>query len=140
MDTTGLLWPKHRPRVLAVTEKATAKQSKLDKAYRDVETREENKCQVTGVTLTPGARDWKHAREHHHLKGRRVQPTWVTDPKRIVLVSRYVHDLCTRNVLLTDDTDATKPMRWYWNPRLVENASKAPFRLRPSVALAKAVA
>lgn len=135
IDYSGFAFPKGTPSVLAKHQKAVSKEAALAKAYRVVDERERNVCQVTGVALTPGAKDWKHAREHHHLKGRRIQPSWVTDPKRIVLVSKYVHDLITRNVLLTDDTDATKPVRWYWNPRLV-SPGKAPFKLRPSVARA----
>jgi hypothetical protein len=90
-------------------EKATA----LEKCYAKVDLRDESLCWVTGLKLSPSARENRLRREHHHLVGR------VGDARhsafRVITVSALVHELITRHVLLVIGTDATKPIFFEWN-------------------------
>lgn len=90
--------------------------AELDKAYEAVNLRDQNWCWVTGAYLQPTAIDAAQRREHHHLKGRRVQPSWVTKPERIILVSALAHDLITKGWILVEGTDARKPIFFHWAP------------------------
>lgn len=116
------------PAVLAKSRKNSEHDRKLAKAYAEVNERENNRCQVTGVELMPRTENPRRLREHHHLKGRRVKPEWKYDSKRIVLVSKAIHDLLTAKVLLCDSTDATQPLKLRWNPHIVK-PGKAPMRI-----------
>ena len=103
--------------------------TKLKRAYRDVEEREGNRCQVTGVTLVPKTENFNRLREHHHIRGRNVRPEWVHDPVRIVLCSKFIHDLFTAKKLLIDGDDArVRPLPLRWNRRLVK-PGKEPIEL-----------
>lgn len=116
------------PAVLAKSRKDSEHERKLAKAYAAVNEREADVCQVSGVKLSAASRDEKRRREHHHLKGRNVKPEWVYEPKRIVLVSAYIHKLLQGKVILVDGTDATKPPTFTWNRRLVA-PGREPMRL-----------
>lgn len=116
------------PKVLEKHRKESEHDRKLAKAYAAVDTRENNVCQVSGAQLSPTASDPKRRREHHHIRGRNVRPEWVYVPKRIVLVSKAIHDLLTAKVLLIENTDATKPLRVFWNRQIVK-PGKEPMRL-----------
>lgn len=133
MDTSALLFPKHAPRVIETARKASEHDRKLAKAYAAVNVREDNRCQVTGVPLTPRTANERRLRDHHHLTGRRVAPEWTYRPERILLVSRLVHRLLESNALLPDGCDARKPIKFAWNRRLIK-AGREPMRLRPEVA------
>jgi hypothetical protein len=98
---------------------------KLAKAYAEVDAREDNVCQVSGVKLSPAARDTKRLREHHHIKGRNVKPEWVYESRRIVLCSKFVHDLFTGKALLLDSTDATQPLKLRWNRAFIKPGKEA---------------
>lgn len=117
-----------QPAVLDKSSKKSDHEKQLAKAYATVNEREADTCQVSGVKLSPASRDEKRRREHHHLKGRNVKPEWVYDAKRIVLVSAHVHKLLQGKVILVDGTDATKPVVFSWNRRLVK-PGKEPMRL-----------
>jgi hypothetical protein len=132
IDYTGLAFPKGTPRILEQHRKGVEADAKLAKAYEAVNLRDLNRCVVTGVPLTWPNQDAKRRREHHHLAGRRVQPSWRTNPHRIVLVSGYVHELLTCHALLVLGDDARKPLKFAWNRALISRG-KEPFRLRPSV-------
>jgi hypothetical protein len=116
------------PRVIAKARKASEHDKKLAKAYAVVDEREDNRCQVSGADLSPAAKDPRRLREHHHIKGRNVKPEWVYDPKRILLVSKFIHDLFTGKALILDTTDATKPLKLRWNRHIVK-PGKEPIRL-----------
>jgi hypothetical protein len=116
------------PRVLEKSRKESEHDRKLAKAYEAVNQREDNHCQVSGVKLQPKTANQRLLREHHHVKGRRVKPEWVYDPKRIVLCSKFIHDLFTGKVLLLESTDATKPLQLRWN-RAIVKPGKEPIRL-----------
>ncbi len=133
IDTSALPYPKHTPAPVARHWRATANDAKLEHAYRAVELREDNHCQVTGVPLVPKSPNDKRRREHHHLTGRRVRPEWRHRPERILLVSADVHRLLESHALQPDGCDARKPIRFAWNRRIVP-AGKEPFRLRREVA------
>ncbi len=133
MDTSDLPFGKGRPAVLEQHDKETAHDRKLAKAYRAVEDREDNRCQVTGVPLFAFASDHRRRREHHHLKGRNVRPEWVYKPERILLVSKHVHDLLTANALVPDGCNARKRIRFFWNDRIVRPGEE-PLRLPRRVA------
>src|SRR5205085_11623048 len=101
--------PKVRPRVLERASKRSEHDRKLAKAYAQVDAREGNRCQVSGVELSPKSANPKRRREHHHLKGRNVRPEWVYEAKRIGLVSAFIHELLQSKAILVDGTDASKP-------------------------------
>jgi hypothetical protein len=85
----------------------------LAEAYADVDRRENNVCQASGVPLNPRAIDPKYRREHHHIRGRRVKPEWRADPDRICLVSALAHQLITVGFLLVEGDYAPKA-RFHW--------------------------
>jgi hypothetical protein len=116
------------PRVIEKARKSSEHDRKLAKAYAEVDAREDNVCQVSGVKLSPAARDTKRLREHHHIKGRNVKPEWVYESRRIVLCSKFVHDLFTGKALLLDSTDATQPLKLRWNRAFIK-PGKEPIRL-----------
>jgi hypothetical protein len=120
--------PKGTPSGLAKHQKNTEHDRKLAKAYAVVNDREANTCQVSGAQLLAATKNPKRLREHHHLKGRNVKPEWVYEPRRILLVSKWIHDFLTANVILVDGTDATKPLVFRWNRNLVK-PGKEPARL-----------
>lgn len=86
----------------------------LREAYADVDLRDGGICRVTGRFTVPGAPDGRSRREHHHLKGRRVRPEWVTVPKRIVTVCAEAHKLITAGWIAVEGTDATRELRFHW--------------------------
>jgi hypothetical protein len=94
--------------------KRAAKKLALEDAYAIVDKRDGNTCWVTSVYLEPAAVDPKFRREHHHLKGRRVEPSWVTKPERIILVSALAHDLITKGWIAVEGVDARKPIFFTW--------------------------
>jgi hypothetical protein len=116
------------PAVIAKGRKKSEHERKLAEAYREVEVREDNVCQVSGVKLQPRTDNPKRLREHHHIKGRNVKPEWVYESKRIVLCSKFIHDLFTGKALILDSTDATKPLALRWN-RAIVKPGKEPIRL-----------
>jgi hypothetical protein len=131
IDYSGFALPKvkptDKPKPLRKQAKQTEHDRKLQAAYRKVEKRENNRCQVTGVELTPFHRDERRCREHHHIKGRNVKPEWVYEPKRIVLCSKKIHDMFTANVLEVIGTDASS-VKFAWNRNIVR-PGKEPMRL-----------
>lgn len=129
----GLALPKPTPGVLARGWKRAEAATKLEKCYAKVDARDDSTCWVTGLKVTPFAQDHARRREHHHLAGRRVKPEWKFDVNRIITLSRYVHELVTKHILLVIGDDARRPIVFAWNPRMVK-ANAAPFHIRPSVA------
>jgi hypothetical protein len=117
-----------KPSVLEKVTKASEHDRKLAKAYETANKREDNRCQVSGVELVPKSANPRRLREHHHIKGRRVKPEWVYEPARIVVCSKFIHDLFTAKALLLDSTDATKPLKLRWNRQIVK-PGKEPIRL-----------
>jgi hypothetical protein len=104
-------------------------EAELRAAYEEVDRRDGGFCRVTGRYTQPGAVAAESRREHHHLKGRRVRPEWVTDPKRIITVSREVHEYLTGHLIEVEGDDATKPLFFHWNEKLMRGRVK-PFRLQ----------
>ena len=102
------------PAKIARHQRKVAKEKELEDAYEVVNQRDGNVCWVSGEYLQPGAVEAKSRREHHHLKGRRVRPEWVTKPERIILVSALVHDLITRGLIEVEGDDARKPLFFHW--------------------------
>jgi hypothetical protein len=90
------------------------RKKELEDAYAIVNERDRNLCWVTGAHLDPAAVDPRNRREHHHLKGRRVRPEWVTRPERIILVSALAHDLITKGWIAVEGTDARKPIFFHY--------------------------
>jgi len=131
VDTSGLKYPKGLPGIISRRVKAVEQERLLAAAYAAVNLRDQNRCAVTGVPLSPYAMQEKSRREHHHLVGRRIKPEWRTDPRRIILVSAYVHKLITANALITDQCDAIEPIIWRWNDKIVKTGEE-PFRLNES--------
>lgn len=137
----SLAFPKNKPEnppgVLARGWKKSAKDAKLEKAYRDVDEYDGSRCRVTGVQLVADSLDAKRRREHHHIRGR--VGALMYDVRNILSVSAYVHELITRHILLVIGTDARKPIYFAWNAAFVK-PGKSPFVLRPSVRPPQAVA
>jgi hypothetical protein len=117
-----------KPAVIEKGQKASDHERKLAKAYAEVNEREDNVCQVSGVQLLARASSTRRLREHHHIKGRNVKPEWVYEPKRIVLCSKFIHDLFTGKALILDSTDATQPLKLRWNRHIVK-PGKEPIRI-----------
>jgi len=120
---------KGTPRGLRAHSRKAAEKAKLAKAYAEVDARDQGYCVVTGAYTTPGAIDPKKRREHHHLSGRRVRPSWKFDSRRIITVSAFAHSLLTSEALQLEGDDATKRIVAHWNRRLVK-PGKEPFQLR----------
>lgn len=107
---------KHQqvPKVVAKHQRKVAAQKALADAYAIVNKRDGDTCRVTGEPLSASAKVNKHLREHHHLRGRNVKPEWVTDPDRIILVSKLVHDLIGNGWIVVEGDDARKALRFFW--------------------------
>ncbi len=129
IDWSVLKFGKGEPLALSKHRKRAKADADLESAYRDVDARDDSVCWVTQVKTSAGAVDPKRRREHHHLAGRRVQPSWVTNPDHIITVSAFVHDLITRGALIVEGSDARKPIFFHWNRRIVK-PGKEPFRLK----------
>lgn len=95
-------------------EKRTADAAALAEAYADVDLRDGGYCWVTGRYTQPKHVDPRARREHHHLKGRRVRPDWVTNPHRIITVTAEAHQLITAGVIQVEGCDARKPIFFHW--------------------------
>lgn len=92
------------------------RKGKLDAAYEDVDARDAGICWVTG-RFTRGP-DPRFARDHHHLKGRRVRPAWISKPERIITVTREAHRLITAGFIDVEGCDARKPIFFHWHPSM----------------------
>lgn len=101
---------------------------KLAEAYADVDQRDQSICWVTGRYTLPGAVMAENRREHHHLKGRRVRPEWVTKAERIITVCKEAHDLITGGFIDVEGDDARKPIFFHWREDMMRGQSK-PFRI-----------
>jgi len=99
----------------------------LAAAYAEVDARDASICWVTGVRLG-NSPDARYRREHHHLKGRRVRPEWVTVAKRIITVSAEAHDLITGGFIEVEGDDATRPIFFHWREDMMRGRVK-PFRI-----------
>lgn len=99
----------------------------LREAYAEVDRRDGSICWVTGrhVGSSP---DPKKRREHHHLKGRRVRPDWVTDPRRIITVCAEAHELLTGHFIEVEGDDASRPIFFHWSEKLMRGQVK-PFAI-----------
>jgi hypothetical protein len=120
--------PKPVKGLHAFTRRKNA-QKRLEDAYEVVNRRDENKSRVTGIHLQPSSPDSRVRREHHHLKGRNVRPDWREDPARIILVSKFEHDLLTSGALEHEGDDATKRVVFFWNRAKVKVGDE-PFRIK----------
>jgi hypothetical protein len=107
-------------------DKKKAREEALDAAYRIVDKRDGNRCRVTGVSLVAGAPDPKIRREHHHLISRSRSRELRADPKNIVLVSAFAHDLIERGWLVAEGTRADHPIFWHWS----EIATSHPLKIQ----------
>ncbi len=112
---------EHEARALVKPVRALTKGKKrreanaaLDEAYADADIRDAGYCWVTGRYTQSGAVDARARREHHHLKGRRIRPEWITDPNRIITVCAEAHQLITANAIVVEGTDARKAIRFHW--------------------------
>jgi hypothetical protein len=119
---------KHQetPGVVERHSKKKAREEALDAAYRIVDKRDGNRCRVTGVSLVAGAPDPKIRREHHHLQKRSTSRAGRANPRNIVLVSAFAHDLITRGWLVAEGTDGNKPIFWHWS----EIATSHPLKIQ----------
>lgn len=107
---------KHQlePSAITKAKKRAANTQALEDAYADVDRRDGSYCWVTGRYTSPGAIDPRVRREHHHLKGRRVRPEWVTRPERIITVCAEVHTLIGAGWIVVEGCDARKPIFFHW--------------------------
>ncbi len=102
------------PRAIARSKRRAADAAALAEAYADVDRRDAGYCWVTGRYTQSGAVDARVRREHHHLKGRRVRPEWVTRPERIITVCAEVHQLIGLGWIIVEGADARKPIFFHW--------------------------
>ncbi len=125
--TTNFKPPKGSGRLERHARRKT-EQDALDDAYAEVDQRDASICAVTGRFTKAGAPDARARREHHHLKGRNVRPDWVTVPKRIITVCAEAHQLIEGGFIEVEGEDATKPIFFHWNERMMRGRLK-PFRI-----------
>lgn len=109
--------------------KQAAFEAALEKAYRQVDLRDEDRSRVTGTVLLTSTADDKRRREHNHLGPRSTYPSLKTAMKNIFLCSTYEHGFITRNELLIHGRDANKQLLFSWNPRIFKPGVKVPFRI-----------
>jgi len=102
------------PRAITRGKKRAADAKALEDAYADVDRRDGGYCWVTGRYTQSRAADPRVRREHHHLKGRRVRPEWVTKPERIVTVCAEAHQLIGLGWIVVEGCDARKPIFFHW--------------------------
>lgn len=114
MDYSNLPYGKKAPSVVQRYRKRVDETAALKQAYADVDIRDGGICWVTGRYTQPGAVDPRNRREHHHLKGRNVMPSWVTKPERIITVSREAHALITAGWIVVEGTDARRPIFFHY--------------------------
>lgn len=113
-------WSSPMPKgaaVPGVVERHTRRKAKADAlqaAYKAVDTRDGSICWVTGRYTVAGAPNASVRREHHHLKGRRVEPQWRADPHRILTVCKEAHDLITAGWIVVEGTDARRAIFFHW--------------------------
>jgi hypothetical protein len=114
--------PRHKwdetPQVVERHTKRKLREDALDEAYAIVDARDRSICWVTGRHTHPSAVSPETRREHHHLKGRRVEPTWVTKPERIITVSAAAHSLITAGWIIVEGCDTRKPLFFHWRADL----------------------
>lgn len=115
------------PRAVSKHAKRRAADQALEEAYADVDARDAGYCWVTGRYTRPGAVDARVRREHHHLKGRRVKPEWVTRPERIITVCAEAHELITLGWIVVEGCDARKPIFCHWAAHV--KPDKRPFQI-----------
>lgn len=111
---TGLRFPKPVRGLHAFTRRKAAA-DRLEAAYAIVNARDGNRSRVSGCTLLASSPDPRQRREHHHLRGRNAAPQDREDPRRILLVSKFEHDLLTSGALLHEGDDATKRIVFHWD-------------------------
>lgn len=114
------------PLVVARATRKKEREHALEKAYELVNTRDGNRCRVTGVSLVAGAPDSKVRREHHHLAKRSTHRTLRDSARNIVLVSAFAHQLIERGWLVADGKRADKPIFWHWS----EIATSHPLKIK----------
>jgi hypothetical protein len=105
------------------------REARIEAAYAEVDKRDGGIDQVTGQFTVPGSPDTKLARDHHHLKGRRVRPDWIDKPERIITVARRTHRLLQRHAILVEGDDARYRLVFTWNRTMVP-VGKEPFRIK----------
>ena len=102
------------PRAVTKHKRRKLASKALEDAYADVDARDAGYCWVTGRYTQSGAVDARVRREHHHLKGRRVRPEWVTKPARIITVCAEAHALITQGWIVVEGCDARKALFFHW--------------------------
>jgi hypothetical protein len=107
---------KHQeePRSVSKAKRRAINAKALEDAYADVDRRDAGYCWVTGRYTQPKHVDARVRREHHHLKGRRVKPEWVTRPERIITVCAEAHHLITIGWIVVEGADARKPLFFHY--------------------------
>lgn len=118
------------PAAISRRKRRAADAKALQEAYDDVDRRDAGVCWATGRHTVKGAPDARQRRERHHLKGRRVRPDWICQPRRIITLAAEVHELVTLGWIDVEGCDALKPIFFHWNPAYVK-PGKEPFELRP---------
>lgn len=117
------------PRAITRRKRRASDAKQLRDAYADVDRRDMGICWATGRYTSPHAPDPRVRREHHHLKGRRVRPEWVTRPERIITVAAEVHQLITDGWIEVEGCNARKLILFHWNRAFVK-PGKEPFALK----------
>lgn len=91
----GLMFPKVKPGELTRTERKIAKAHRLDAdiraCYRQVDERDDYRCRVSGVQVSPSTLDPKDKGIHHHLKRRHYRDL-VAETSNVVLISQVVNE------------------------------------------------
>lgn len=110
-----LALPKGKPGVVLREERRQSREGAADAFRAEVWRLDEGRDRATGKPVFRCSPDPDRHGEVAHLKGRRVRPEWLTDPKRAILLSRTNHKLhhaAGRGGTLLEiiGTDARKPL------------------------------
>ena len=119
---------KGAPRVIERHQRRKQASQALQDAYSDVDVRDGGWCWVTGRYTQSGSPDARNRREHHHLKGRNVKPSWVTEPNRIITVCAEAHQLITNGWIVVEGVDARRAVRFHWRADI--KAAQKPFQIK----------
>lgn len=120
--------PKPIPGAIVKRKRRAEADKALREAYADVDLRDGGICWVTGRFTRSDAVDPRVRREHHHLKGRRVRPDWITKPERIITICVEAHQLINAGWLVVEGCDARKAIFFHWADHV--SAKDKPFEIK----------
>jgi hypothetical protein len=124
----GLQVPKPAPRAITKGRRRAEANAALDAAYVEVDLRDGPCSRISGRYTVAGAVDPRVRREHDHIKPRSTHPELIAEPTNIFICTAEEHQLIHAGALEIEGEDASKPLFFHWNRRMVA-PGKEPFRI-----------